>query len=49
MKNAGYADDLALLVNALVQAEFLLHNLELAVSGIGLYMNVNKKNSCVWN
>ena len=37
--DADYADDLALLANTPVQAKFLLHCLELATRGIGLYVN----------
>ena len=37
--DADYADDIALLVNAPAQAETLLHSLEGAAAGIGLYVN----------
>ena len=40
--DADYADDIALLANALVQAETLLHSLEWATAGIGLYVNAHK-------
>ena len=40
--NANYADDPALLVNTPAQVESLLHYLEQAASGIGLYMNSHK-------
>ena len=40
--NADYADDLALHANTPIQAEFLLHNLERAARGIGLYVSSNK-------
>ena len=38
----GYADDLALLLNAPAQAESLLQCLKYAARGIGLYLNANK-------
>ena len=37
-----YADDIALLANTPTQAESLLHSLELAAEGIGLYMDADK-------
>ena len=40
--NADYADDITLLANTLIQAESLLHSLEKALGGIGLYVNVVK-------
>ena len=43
MTNADYADDLVLLTNTTVQAEFLLHSSEQAAGGIGFYVNSNKK------
>ena len=42
MTDADYADDLALLVNTLAQAEFLLHSREQAAGGIVLYVNAYK-------
>ena len=36
---ADYANDLALLTNTFASAEFLLHNLEKAARGIGLFMS----------
>ena len=36
--NADYTDDVALLTNALAQAETLLHSLERAAAGIGLHV-----------
>ena len=40
--DANYADDIALLANVPAQAEFLLHSLERATIGIGLYINAHK-------
>ena len=40
--DTDYADDLALLTNAPSRAESLLHSLEQAVEGVGLYMDRNK-------
>ena len=40
--DVDYAGDLALLVNASAQAESLLHKLEQAARGIGLYINSDK-------
>ena len=40
--NADYADDLAILANTPNQAETLLHSLEWATAGIGLYVNAHK-------
>ena len=40
MPDTDYSDDLALLTNTPTQA--LLHNLEQASGGIGLYLNANK-------
>ena len=40
--DADHVDDRVLLANTPAQAESQLHNLELAVRGIGLYVNVNK-------
>ena len=42
MTDHDYKDDLVLLTNTSAQAEPLLHSLELAVGGIGLYVNANK-------
>ena len=42
MTNADDAGDQALLINALAQAEYLLHSLEQAAGSIGLCMNANK-------
>ena len=42
MTDADYTDDLALLANASTKAESLLHSLEQAVGGIGVYINANK-------
>ena len=40
--DADYADDIALLANAPVQAESQLHSLERAAAGISLYFNADK-------
>ena len=40
--DADYADDIAILANTLNQAETLLHSLERAATGIGLYVNAHK-------
>ena len=44
--DADYADDIALLVNTLNQAETLLHSLERVAAGIGLRVNAQKMNIC---
>ena len=43
------ADDIALLANALAQAETLLHSLERAAAGIGLHVNANKMEYMCFN
>ena len=40
--DADYADDIAILANTPNQAETLLHSLEQAATGIGLYVNAHK-------
>ena len=40
--DANYTDDIALLANTPTQAESLLHCLEQAATGIGLYVNAHK-------
>ena len=40
--DADYADDLAFLANTLAKAGSLLHSLEQAPRGIGLYINSDK-------
>lgn len=40
--DADYADDLALFADTTAKAELLLHSLEKAASGIGLYVNADK-------
>ena len=40
--DADYADDIAILANTSNQAETLLHSLEWAAAGIGLYVNSHK-------
>ena len=42
IKEADYADYIALLANAPAQAETLLHRLERAAAGIGLHVNAHK-------
>ena len=47
--DADYADDRALLSNAPVQAETLLHSLEQAATSIGLHVNSHKKEYMCFN
>ena len=47
--DADYADDVALLANAPVQAETLLHSLERATAGIGLNVNADKTGYTCFN
>ena len=42
IKDADYADDIALLANTSGQAESLLHSLERAAGGKGLHVNADK-------
>ena len=42
MLTAYYADDIAILANTPNQAETLLHTLERAAAGIGLYVDAPK-------
>ena len=49
MTDTDYADDLVLLTNTSAQAKSQLHNLEQAARDIGVYVNTNKTNSCIWN
>ena len=42
IKDADYADDIALLINTPTQAESLLHSLERAAGGIGPHVNADK-------
>ena len=44
-----YANDIALLANAPAQAETLLHSLERAAAGIGLYVNAHKTEYMCFN
>ena len=44
--DADYTDDIALLANTPTQAKSLLHSLEQAAGGIGLYVNAAKQSSC---
>ena len=47
--DADYADDIAILANTPVQAETLLHTLERAAAGIGLYVNAHKTEYICFN
>ena len=47
--DADYADDIAILANTPDQAETLLHSLERAASGIGLYVNAHKTEYMCYN
>ena len=47
--DADYADDIALLANTPNQAETLLHSLERAAAGIGLYVNAHKTKFMFFN
>ena len=47
--DADYADDIALLVNTLNQAETLLHSLEWAAADIGLHVNAHKTEYMCYN
>ena len=47
--DADYADDIAILVNTPDQAETLLHSLERAAAGIGLYVNAHKTEYMCYN
>ena len=49
IKDADYADDLALLANTPNQAETLLHSLERAAAGIGLHVNAHKTEYMCYN
>ena len=40
--DVDYANDIALLANTIIQAEFLPHSLEKATSRIGLHVNADK-------
>ena len=42
MADTDYTNDLVLLANTPVQAKSLLHSMEQAAEGIGLYKNANK-------
>ena len=44
-----YADDIAILANTPNQAEILLHSLERAAAGIGLYVNAHKTEYMCYN
>ena len=47
--NADYTDDIAILANSPAQAETLLHSLERADTGIGLYVNAHKTEYMCFN
>ena len=47
--DADYADDIAILANTPNQAETLLHSLERAAAGIGLYVNAHKTDYMCYN
>ena len=47
--DADYADDIALLANATVQTEALLHSLERTAVGIGLHVNAHKTEYMCFN
>ena len=47
--DADYTDEIALLANAPTQAETLLHSVERAAAGIGLYVNAHKKEYICFN
>ena len=47
--DADYADDIAILANTPDQAETLLHSLEQAAAGIGLYVNAHKMEYMCYN
>ena len=47
--DADYADDIAILANTPNQAETLLHSLERAAAGIGLYVNEHKTKYMCYN
>ena len=47
--DADYADDIAILANTPNQAETLLHSLERAAAGIGLYVNAHKTEYMCYN
>ena len=47
--DADYADDIALLANTPIQAKTLLHSLEQAAAGIGLYVNAHKTEYMCFN
>ena len=47
--DSDYADDIAILANTPNQAETLLHSLERATTGIGLYVNAHKTEYMCYN
>ena len=46
---ADYTDDIVLLANTPAEAETLLHNLERAAAGVGLYVNADKTDYMCFN
>ena len=42
IKDANYAENIAIQINSPTQAESLLHSLERALGGIGLHVNADK-------
>ena len=49
ISDADHADDIAIMANAPAQAETLLHSLERAAAGIGLYVNAHKTECMCFN
>ena len=49
LRIADYADDIALLLNTPAQTNSLLHSLERAASGIGLYVNADRTEYMCFN
>ena len=47
--DADYADDIAILANALARAETLLHSLKQAAAGIDLHVNAHKTEIMCFN
>ena len=49
IRDADYADDIALLANTPAQTETLLHSLERSVAGLGLHVNAHKMEYMCFN
>ena len=49
IRDADYADDIALLANTPARTETLLHSLEWAAAGIGLHVNADKTEYMCFN